>query len=242
MVQLFHGIPANKPENFGPITSRIERFENGRYEYIMAMKKLCLAVILSLLWFFSSHAEESNFSTKLSPKLRVFLKKHPQAFQTLSNACAEAFPKRAVQVFYFYSEDETVARASHYYPSESVVGIVLRENQEPLDEFISVLYEVLNSRSEARSEDLVRQAESGAISKADFVREMLKTEFTAAAKTHELLVNLKFIKRETAKSGLYTSALECPDRFEDYVAHLKQDTSPRDIIKEYEGKYDMLRK
>src|SRR5271165_1445404 len=77
---------------------------------------LLLAVSLSI----SVHAQmASGVFSMASPKLRQFLTGHREASQMMSNVVSEAFSNRTVRLHYFYSEDESVARARHYYPDES---------------------------------------------------------------------------------------------------------------------------
>jgi len=178
-----------------------------------------------------------------SPKLREFLSAHPAALQSLTNILSRAFAERTIQLYYFYSDDESAARASHYYQSDSVVGIVIRENQQPADEFICLVFEVLNSESQKLFQELMRKAESGAISRMDFAEEMLRVEFKAVQAIRDLLGTFRLSKREMSKSYHYKLFNETPKRFEDFLAYTKKISVPeRDVLEEYKVKYDALRK
>src|SRR5438876_5736803 len=135
----------------------------------------------------ATRAQEVKILNKVSPKLRQFLIEHPTALRPLTNVLSVAFAERTLQLYYFYSDDESVARASHDYPDESVVAIFIRENQQPLDEFISLIFEAQNSTSEKQFLKLFAKAKSGAISKNDFARDIVRLEFDATKRTRDLL-------------------------------------------------------
>jgi hypothetical protein len=147
--------------------------------------------------------------------------------------------------FYFYSTNESQARAAHFYPHIAglpEVIIDLRENQEPLDQFIGLLFEVLNSRGEPQFSKLCEEAEDGSVSKENFAKGILKLEFEAAKATRHLLAPLKFKKKEINSSHFYKPSLECPNDFDGFLAYLKRRRGTRDVVKEYEAKYDELRR
>lgn len=202
---------------------------------------------ISLLCFMlglcaASSAQQGDLLNMVSPKLREFLTENPKAFKVLTNTLSEAFSNRTVQVYYFYSDDDSVPRASHYYPDESVVGILIRENQQPLDEFICLLFESINSTSERRFQKVFEKVKSGEISKSDFVKEMNQTEFAAIKRTRDALKGITVSKNEAGKSYYYKRFIECPDGFDDFAAYSKKVASPhRDTTKEWEAKYDLLR-
>ncbi len=190
----------------------------------------------------SAVAQQGDVSTIVSPKLREFLGKNQKALHVLTNTISEAFSNRTFQVYYFYSDDDSIGRASHYYPDESVVGILIRENQQPLDEFISLLFESINSTSEKHFQQVFEKVKSGAISKSDFVKEMDRTEFIAIKRTRDALKGIPVTKNEAGESYFYKRFVECPDGFDDFVAYSKKVASPhRDTTKEWEAKYDFLR-
>jgi len=176
-----------------------------------------------------------------SPKLRQFLTANPEASRMLSNVLSEAFSNRTVQLYYFYSEDESVARACHYYPDESSVSIRVRENQQPCDEYIILIYEMLNSEGEKRFRKIFHEAQSGTVTKEDFIRSILQQEFEAYKRTQSLLKTFKLGKGEIAKSYYYNRFFHMPGDFEEFLAYQKKVSPKRDPVKEYGSQYDYLR-
>jgi hypothetical protein len=134
-----------------------------------------------------------------------------------------------------------VPRASHDYLNKSEVAIYIRENQQPLDEFISLLFEALNSTSENKFLELFAQAKSATIGKSEFACAGCKLEFDAARHTRDLLKDIKLRKSERNKSSFYKLVMGTPNNFEDFLVYSKN-VSPRhrDIVKEWGMKYDSL--
>jgi hypothetical protein len=123
-----------------------------------------------------------------------------------------------------------------------VVGIAIRENQQSSDEFICLLFEVLNSEGEKRFQEIYQKAKDGTLSKTNFVNEILKVEFEAVKRTRELIRGLNLNKKEISESYFYNRYIECPNKFEDFLSYKKKASPQRDQIKEYEMQYDSLRK
>jgi hypothetical protein len=199
-------------------------------------------IFLSVLLCFSSWAEKANILEMTSPKLRQFLISHPVASVTLSNISEEAFSNRSVGLFYFYSDNESIARASHSYLDEGSVSIFIRENQKPCDECICLIFEMINSEGEKRFLQLMEMAKSGTISKQDFVKEMMRKEFEAVRKIQLLIGGFNFSKPEMLESYYYDRLVKCPSKFEDFLAYKKKVSPNRDQVKEYEQTYDYLQK
>jgi len=186
--------------------------------------------------------QPADYLAMVSPKLREFLKESPKASRVFTKTLSEAFSSRTLQVYYFYSDDESIARASHYYPAESVVGILIRENQRPLDEFICLLFETINSTSQRHFQQVFKNVKSGEISKPDFVIEMDRTEFSAIKRTRDILNGIAVSKNEGKKSYFYQRFMQCPDGYDEFVAYSKKVASPhRNTTKEWEARYDLLR-
>jgi len=114
--------------------------------------------------------------------------------------------------------------------------------QEPLDEFICLLFEIINSTNEKHFMELAAKAQAGEISKEDFVRGIDGIEFMAMKRTRDLLRGIKFAKTDTANSYNYKRLSETPDNFDDFLLYRKKVSPHRDARKEYEAKYDFLRK
>lgn len=202
-----------------------------------------LVLLLSTVWLsLSGHAQTNTTLSMLSPKLREFLAAHAAASHGLNTALAEAFVNRKVHIFYFYTDNDTADRAYHMYPSADRVVVAVRENQEPADEFICLFFELLNSTNEKSFEALFRKASAGELSREAFANEVLKLEFKSLIKTRDLLGSFKFKKSEIQTSYEYDHFLKCPDKFEDFTAYAKTLNPQRDVFKEYESKYDLLRK
>lgn len=186
----------------------------------------------------------TNIFSVMSPDLRQFLATHPGASESLSNTLSEAFAGRSIQLYYFYSDDQNVARAFHYYPDASSVGIVIQENQQPSDQSICLIFEMLNSEGEKQFQALSEQAQAGTISKTNFVIGILRQEFEAVQRMKALLPHFKLSKLEMAKSHYYMLYLDCPNTFDGFLSYSKHLWSSgkyvSDRIVYYEQQYDSL--
>ena len=202
------------------------------------MALLWLAVLVCI----SCPAEERGVLRMASPKLKQFIANHPAAAQTLSGALSEAFSNRTVQVHYFYSDDESVPRASHSYPEETLVRIIIRENQEPCDEYICLLFEILNSQGEKRFREIIKEARSKTLSKPGFAREIMRQEFQAVKKVRGLVDRLQLGRSEKEASYFFKKFVECPDDFDAFLSYKRRVSPNRDQTKEYEKAYDSLLK
>jgi hypothetical protein len=221
-------------------TYGITPFSKGREQLIMN-KKLPL-VLLSVFLCASCLAQDSNLLSAASPKLRQFLADHLEASQALSNVLAEAFATRTVRLYYFYSDNESVARAFHYYPEKSVVGIMMRENQQPCDECMCLIFEMLNSEGEKRFGQLEEKAKDGTVSKEGFVREVLRQEFQAVKKTQALIGQFKLSQKEITESYYYDRFIRCPSEFDEFLSYKTKVSPKRADLKGYYQIYDSLRK
>lgn len=207
------------------------------------MNKHLLGILLLALSSSSCPASETNFVTTLSPKLRSLLSSNQAALGILSNAyCART---SSVQVTYFYSEDDSQARAAHFYPN--IVGtanvlLCIRENQRPLDEFVCIFYELLNSKNQSRFEALVQKAKAGVVRKEEFVTALMRIEFESDLAVRDVLKQMKLTKEDKAQSYFYSRLVNCPDDFEEAETYRRKVSPARDVRKEYEAKYDELRK
>jgi hypothetical protein len=210
----------------------------------VGMRKVFVALWLCILIVSTSHSQPLPIERRESLKLRQFLSEHPAAAKVLTNSIKKVFSNRTVDLFYFYSDDETEARAFHYYSSligMAKVIICVRENQLPFDEFSSLLFEILNSRNQARFVKLTADAKAGKVSRDEFARGILRSEFDAVQDTKASVIDLKLDKSTIAGSYFYTRLLNCPSKFDDFLSYSKK-VSKRDVFKEYQEKYDELRK
>jgi hypothetical protein len=204
------------------------------------MRRKLSLILLAALLCLSCRAQGTNIYSMMSPKLRQFLADHHRASKSLSEALTEAFTNRTVQLFYFYTDDKSAPRAAHYYPTESSVCIDLCENQEPSDQCICLIFEVLNSEGENEFEKLSEKAQSRAISRGDYAKEMLRQEFQAVKRMKALLQHFRFSKSEIEKSDYYNLFVHCPDSFGGFLSYSKKIFPRRDIMAYYEQVYDSM--
>jgi len=180
-----------------------------------------------------------------SPKLKKFLSDYSETAKIFTNAVSNAFSNKTVRLYYFYSDNDSEARCFHFYPNRAgmpEVVLCVRENQAPLDEFICVLFETLNSKNESEFWKLFQDASLGNISREQYAKEILQHEFEATKNTRAILLTLKFEKKETGESHYYREFAECPTNFDDFLTYSKKLSQDRDVLKEYELQYGSLRK
>jgi hypothetical protein len=89
---------------------------------------------------------------------------------------------------------------------------------------------------------LAQRTSAGTISSTEFATEVLRAEFEALKTTRDLLRDLKLSKKEKACSYFYPIIMPCPSDFQSFLSYTKRVSAPRDVMKEYETKYDALRK
>ena len=209
------------------------------------MRTLVSVFLTSAMMLTCSWAQQSTVQSNMSPGLRQFMNSHPTALDQLNRSFSDSFSNKTVWVCYFYSDEDSRAQAFHFYPNTAdlaEVVICVSENQGPIDQFITMLFEALNSKGERRFSELMDQARAGTISKTDFARAILKQEFEATKETRDLLVTLKFRPKDKAASHYFSLFAQCPSEFDDFLAHTKRVSGKRDAMKEYVAKYDLLRR
>jgi hypothetical protein len=201
---------------------------------------------LFLLVCASSLAQTNDIIRTASPKLKKFISDHPESGKTLDNALSTAFSNRTCCLFYFYSDTESEPRAFHYYPQSAglpEVVICVRENQNAIDEFITVFYEIVNSKNEIGFAKINQDAGLGTITREQYAERILQLEFEAAKAVRSTLLTLKFEKKETDASYYYRKFTECPTTdFQTFLSYSKKVSPQRDAFKEYELKFDSLQK
>ena len=207
------------------------------------MRKLIL--VLSFLITLSTpiYAQEQCILGMVSPKLREFLATHQQAFQAFSNTTWECFSNRTLEIYYFYSDAKYRPDATHYYSSPTNVVMTIRENQEPLDEFICFIYEAKNSLNQQRFEAIFEEARTGKITKNEYAYKFDRIEFEASLVTKELLAKLKFSKREISKSRKYKAMMETSNKYEDRLSNLRNGSPLHHTYRQLKisDDYDLLR-
>jgi hypothetical protein len=193
------------------------------------------------LWFgVCSKAQDSSPLSKFSPKLKQFLRDHPAASTSLSKYLAEAFGKRRLEIYYFYTDNDSVPRASHVYPDSDSVQIRIRENQSAVDECICLLFEVINSEGQQQFQQLVAMAKSRVISRSDFSKAMMRKEFEAVKRTQDIVRTYNLSPQEIAASYSYSRLMNCPGNFDSYLVYLKSASPQRDQALEYQRYYDSI--
>jgi hypothetical protein len=121
---------------------------------------------------------------------------------------------------------------------------MILENQQPSDQFICLIYEMLNSEGDKQFVKLGQEAVAGTISRTNFAIGILRREFEAVERTKALLPYFKLSKVEMARSHYYRLYLDCPDTFEGFLSfseHLwASGNYVSDRIVYYEQQYDYL--
>src|SRR5271157_5475011 len=87
-----------------------------------------------------------------------------------------------------------------------------------------------------------QNAYSGTITREKFAKVILRYEFEATTNTRSILLALKFGTNEIADSDYYRRFIECPTNFNGFQKYSKKTSHDRDVMREYELKYDSLRK
>jgi hypothetical protein len=213
----------------------------GKYTPLFTM--LLSLLMASSAWSYDGHVfdHDRDIVDMLSPKLHAFLNDNVGAARVFNKALRKAFSDRKLKIYYAYSTNQT--RAYHYYVGDAVV-IVLRGDLVALDEYLGLVFEILNSENEDRFLALCHRAELGSISRLDFAHGMLRGEFEALKKEQSLVRTLKFSTKDTLESYFYKRTIDCPDKFEEFLGIIERQaaTTGRDVIKDYERDYDSLRK
>jgi len=206
-----------------------------------------LITLISLVTVCSSWAAlgHTNRLQSFSPKLRQFLAGHAAADQILLGAVL-SLSNRTVQVTslvvtYFYTDDENTPRSSSYSAGPNV-SISIRENQEPCDEYLSLLFHVFKAQRGDRFKVLTDQAKSGDLSKDDFVKEALREQFHCIVKLRGLFDELQLTTKEKESSYCYREFGKYPKDFEEFFAGMELDRSRGNLLSLEEGWYETLRK
>jgi len=195
-----------------------------------------LIVLLSL----PCKAQENIALTHISPKLKTFLTDHPAASKALSSELFLAFGSRLLTIYYFYTDDKSSPSAEHYYPKATSVVITVKENQQPSDECICLLFEMINSEGEPRFQQLSAMARAGTISRETYATEILRQEFVALKKMRSLIPTFQMNSNEIKESDYYGTIMSCPDDFTQFLIYRLKVNPNRDSLLEYEHWYDSL--
>jgi hypothetical protein len=199
------------------------------------MKYICIFVAMLA-------GASAGAQNMFSPKLNQFLLDHPVISQTLSNAIVSASAGKRLEIYYFYAVGGSSPKSNHHYIGDlTTVGIFVQENQQPCDECICILFEILNSKREQKFLKLIGQAQAGTIKKEEFTKATMREEFEAVIETQELL--LKWPPEEKARASCedYEYFVNAPKRFEDFLAYCKKD-SHGNYQRGYEDLYEKIQK
>jgi hypothetical protein len=193
-----------------------------------------------IITLFPAIAREGDYKEALSPKVRQFLLANPDTAKVMESVYDEAFTKRGkvLTLHYFYTECASCPGAAHFFEDDSVVMITVREDQAPLDEYLSIVFEMLNSMGEKRFRELEGKAIAGDISREDYVLETRRNEFLAFRRLKELVRPLK-IPEVDAKQSLYYKSFS---KYGNDFGLFNDAISKRTVKDDYDKDYDILRK
>ena len=118
------------------------------------------------------------------------------------------------------------------------MNIAVRENQHPLDEYISILFEILNSANEESFSKLARDAERGKVARSEFPLKALAIEHRTVSQTRDLIRTVPLEEADIVDSQLYYSFLKSPDGFDEFVAYVQSNQGRRNALQEYSNQYD----
>jgi hypothetical protein len=100
----------------------------------------------------------------LSPKVREFISRHGEVNQILVDVFMDQPPpNHDMRLYYFYTEDVAAAPAYYYWMGSNHVVIAVSESQKPVDEFIEIIFEMINSERDQKWQQLSQEAAHGRI-------------------------------------------------------------------------------
>jgi hypothetical protein len=119
-------------------------------------------------------------------------------------------------------------------------AIFIRGGRPVVDEYLDILFEVLNMSGDKRFKELYQQAKMGSISRTNFVTEMLREEFQTVKTLKHIVPTLGLSPDEIANSKAYKDLFNTPDEFEKFTSYIQR-YSPGGIQQKYERYYDNFR-
>lgn len=201
--------------------------------------RIVKAFVLLLCSTLVAHAATSDFLSTVSPKLKEFLAKNPAASNTLYEVLTVQQTARKYGLVYFYTTNVLISAAQHSYLADDVVAIAVREDQEPIDEYLCLTFELLNSSNEPKFAQIVDDARKNNLSREDFAKRFVETEFIAVKKLKSLLPKMKLDPKVTSSSSYYTNFQNIPDSFEQFYAQTQERSGGWDYLKRYQSYYDL---
>ncbi|WOO39674.1 hypothetical protein [Rubellicoccus peritrichatus] len=197
--------------------------------------KIHILIILFVIVFGRLGAESE--SVMLSPVLTEYLAENPKMNAVASKILREGIGDWPVEVFYFYSNDESRARAFHTVARERKIFIFIRENQSAYDQFLCLLYEALNATSQPKFQKVVAEASKGNISAEAFAESIMQIEHGTTMRVQDILRKLSPSESDKEDSYLHNRIINCPADYEASREYTKRVSPNRDLKKEYIEKY-----
>jgi tetratricopeptide (TPR) repeat protein len=174
----------------------------------------------------------------LSPELQKFLRENVSASKYLNNILAVQLSVRSIEIQ--YTNDSPGPTARHYCPKPDVAVIELSSHREPIDEYLSLVFELFNSSHEEEFRKVLDEASAKKISKRDFIRQLVRIEFESCLKVRSDLPLLHFSAKDIASSQSYENYLNTPDTFEDHFLEVKNVGDEWSPARDYGQMYDSL--
>jgi tetratricopeptide (TPR) repeat protein len=202
--------------------------------------RILLAVILVLTMLTKSVKADtsSDFLKTLSPELQQFLRENDSASKYLAGILEVQLRVRAFTVI--YTTNYFGSTACHVNKRPDLAEIWLSKGEEPLDEYLSLVYELLNSSHEEKFRNVREQASAKKISRRDFIREFIKIEQEAHLKLKADLRKLALSDKDIASSRQYELQLKMPDTFEEFYLGCKNVSDDWSPARDYSQMYDSL--
>ena len=177
-----------------------------------------------------------------SSQIKNLLENNPSLMREYTSIANKYFHNKAFQIQYVENKNQDQAPAYHYYTTfqdKTVVVVVLRGRKIPIDEFICLLFEMINSNGEDVFKKITIEAQSGLISRDDFPVKVLEKEFAAVLELKKILLSLEIDKEMLKDSAFYYKFMNSPDDFAKFLDYIKdKNITHRDIVDSYLKQYD----
>jgi len=174
--------------------------------------------------------------------LEALLQREHKASAALKSLMASAGNRR-ISLFYFYEKEENKSspRAFHSYPTIRTIHIMVRENQLPWDEYLSIAFELMNIRNQEAFSQLAAEALVGLLTKESYSLKSLELEFQAQKRLLEWFLPLKPKNDEEFKSESFNILNDSSDTFDLFLEKLKKSEAGRNVIEHTKKRYDIIR-
>lgn len=203
-------------------------------------------VVLTAIFFWAmmanpAKATTAEFVNALSPQLRQFLRDHVAASNYLTGILDVQTSVRSLGIE--YTNDLRGTTACHVSPKPDLSVIWICKDQQPIDEYLDVVFELFNSSHEEKFRKVEDEARAKRISRRNFVKQIVKIEYESHAKLKSDLPLLKFSAKDIAASSNYEYGfVNGPGNFEDFFSWVKNGSGPDELPKtwDYGVMYDSL--